>query len=244
MREAPAFAHRGAALTLEDTATYLLGPVLRFVLGLRGVVSLHACAIEIDGRAERTAGPAGAGKSTTAAAFARRGAAVLSDDVVALTVCARGFAVPPGYPFLRLWPDVQDTLCDPGVELPLLTPNWDKRYLALAGGAFAQAPAPLAAIYLFGDAPAGDAAPRIAPLSQRDALLGLIANGRSPYKLPRAFVVHEHATLASVARTVPIRRLLPHVSIDRLDSLCDLIEADVHAHGGRPAAPAFAGASR
>ncbi|HEY0729444.1 MAG TPA: hypothetical protein VGD38_15295, partial [Pyrinomonadaceae bacterium] len=64
-------------LTLEDTATYLLGPVMGFVLLLRGLVSLHASAIVVDGAAIALVGPAGAGKSTTAAAFSARGFSVL-----------------------------------------------------------------------------------------------------------------------------------------------------------------------
>src|SRR5437762_799646 len=35
-------------LTLEDTATYLLGPIMGFVMLLRGVVCLHASAVVID----------------------------------------------------------------------------------------------------------------------------------------------------------------------------------------------------
>ena len=65
-------------LTLEDTATYLLGPVMGFVLLLRGLVSLHASAIVVDDAAIAFVGPAGAGKSTTAAAFSARGFSVLA----------------------------------------------------------------------------------------------------------------------------------------------------------------------
>lgn len=71
-------------LTLEDTATYLLGPVMGFVLLLRGFISLHACAVVINNRAVAIAGPAGSGKSTTAAAFAEAGYRVLAEDVVTL----------------------------------------------------------------------------------------------------------------------------------------------------------------
>ena len=61
-------------LTLEDTAIYLLGPVLAFVLRLRGITCLHASAFCINGHAVALTGHSGAGKSTTAAAFAGRGA--------------------------------------------------------------------------------------------------------------------------------------------------------------------------
>ncbi len=59
-------------LTLEDTTTYLLGPVLGFVLRLRGVTALHASAVAIGKQAIAFLGPAGAGKSTIAARFAER----------------------------------------------------------------------------------------------------------------------------------------------------------------------------
>ena len=63
--------------TIEDTATYLLGPTLGFVLRLRGVTCLHASVIAIDGRAIVLAGPSGFGKSSLAAAFATRGFPIL-----------------------------------------------------------------------------------------------------------------------------------------------------------------------
>src|SRR5689334_16113341 len=61
------------SLTLEDAATYLLGPVMGFVLLLRGIVCLHASAVIIGDQAIALLGPAGSGKSTTAAAFSKLG---------------------------------------------------------------------------------------------------------------------------------------------------------------------------
>src|SRR5262249_29214347 len=93
-----------APLTLEDNATYLLGPVMRFVLLLRGMVCLHASSVVIDGKAFALLGPAGAGKSTTAAAFAERGFSILAEDVVTLDDRGDSFYVRPAYPCIRLWP--------------------------------------------------------------------------------------------------------------------------------------------
>src|SRR5207244_5075364 len=45
------------ASTPEDTATYLLGPILAFVLRCRGTLALHASAVAIDGRAVAIAAP-------------------------------------------------------------------------------------------------------------------------------------------------------------------------------------------
>jgi hypothetical protein len=71
-------------LTEADAAVYLLGPVLGFVMRLRGMVALHASAVMIDGRATAFVGEAWTGKSTTAAAFAALGCQVLSDDLLPL----------------------------------------------------------------------------------------------------------------------------------------------------------------
>ena len=95
---------------LEDAATYLLGPIFGFVLRLRGVVSLHASAVAVADRAVVLVGPCGAGKSTTAAALARLGFPVLSDNIVALEERGGSLIVHPGNARLSLWPDSVRTL--------------------------------------------------------------------------------------------------------------------------------------
>jgi hypothetical protein len=216
-------------LTLEDTATYLLGPVLRRVLGLRGVLCLHGSAVVIDGGAVVLAGPRGAGKSTTAAALAARGMPVLSDDLVALVPNGHEFLVQPGYRLVRLWPDVSEAVCGRAGALPLLTPNWDKRFLALTDEIFAPAPVPLSAIYLLSDARSDDDAPLTEAVAARDALMGLVANSRSEAPHDSSLLANEYRLLGRVRQAVSIRRLVPHESLGRLQRLCDVIEQDVRA---------------
>lgn len=83
----------------------------------RGLLTLHAGAIAINGRAVAIAGSKGAGKSTLVAALAARGHLFLSDDVVPLDVGEDG---PPrarvGAPSVNLWPDsAAVTGCDPSL---------------------------------------------------------------------------------------------------------------------------------
>ena len=92
-------------LTIEDAATYLLGPILGLLLRLRGVTCLHASAVAFADHAIAFVGSEGAGKSTTAALMAQKGCAVISDDVVALVERDGSFYVYPAYPYLCLWPD-------------------------------------------------------------------------------------------------------------------------------------------
>ena len=138
---------------LEDAATYLVGPVLGFVLRLRGITPLHASAIAVEDQAIAFVGVPGAGKSTTAAAFAHRGFAVLSDDVVALEDGQNHFLVAPGYPRVNLWPDSVRALLGSEDALPLITPTWGKHYLPLdqKGRRFQSKQLPLGAVYFLGE---------------------------------------------------------------------------------------------
>ena len=81
------------ASSIENAASYLLGPVLGLLLRLRGVTCLHASAVAFGDRSVAFVGSAGAGKSTTAAAFAKQGFGVLSDDIVALAESGGAFQV-------------------------------------------------------------------------------------------------------------------------------------------------------
>ena len=140
-------------LALEDTATYLLGPVLGILLRLRGVTCLHASAVAFGERAVAFVGSEGAGKSTTAAALARRGHAVLSDDVVALAERDGSFVVHPAYPYLCLWPESVESLYGSAEALPQFSANYEKRCLSLGKQElrFAEQALPLAAIYILGE---------------------------------------------------------------------------------------------
>src|SRR5512141_2465272 len=132
------------ASSIEDTATYLLGPVLGFALRLRGVLALHASAVLINGRAVTLLGPSGAGKSTMAAAFAASGAPVLADDVVAVRIVDGVATAYPSYRLLRLWDESEQMLFGTVGRLPRLTPNWDKRALSLGDAhPFHEKPSPL-----------------------------------------------------------------------------------------------------
>lgn len=217
-------------LSIENALTYLLGPILGFVLRLQGTVCLHASAVAIDGQAIALMGPAGAGKSTTATAFARRGFPVLSDDIVALEERDGRFWVRPGYPRLNLWPQSAKAVLGPDRDLPLITPAepyWDKRYLTLDGpdGEFINQPVPLAAIYT------GEANNEVfeldaSPLAVKDALLALLANTYSYYLLTPAMREREFDVLSRVARSVPVRWVKFRRDLGRLDALCETVLAD------------------
>ena len=214
-----------APLTLEDTATYLLGPVMGFVMLLRGIVCLHASAIVIGNEAIALVGPAGSGKSTTAAAFAQRGYQVLAEDVVTLDDRDDHFLVRPGYPLIRLWPPAVKALWGSESYLPPLTPNWDKCYLDLQER-FQGEPLPLAAIYQLGERRHDRIAACIEPLERADGLMSLIANTYATKLMDKQMRAREFELLTRVLNKVPVRRVTPHADLGRIQELCERILSD------------------
>lgn len=88
----------------RNVRLFLLGSAMGLLLHQRGLLPLHASAVEIDGKAVAFMGASGAGKSTLAAWFHDRGHRILADDVLVVRFGADGQAMAlPGMPRLRLW---------------------------------------------------------------------------------------------------------------------------------------------
>ncbi len=216
--------------SLEDACSYLLGPVLGILLRLRGVTCLHASAVALKDCCVAFAGSEGAGKSTAAAAFARKGYGVLSDDIVALVEWDGTFHVMPAYPHLCLWPDSVKTLYGSTEALPRFSPEWEKRRLALGdqGTRFENRPLPLAAIYLLGDRRL-DPAPFVEAIRPKAALLSLVADTYANKILDRELRAREFVVLGRLVSTIPVRRVYPHGDATRLEELCRVIQEDLAA---------------
>lgn len=215
-------------LSIEDTSTYLLGPVMGFVMLLHGHVSLHASAIAIDSQAIALAGPAGAGKSTTAAAFAELGYSILAEDVVTLDDRGECFLVQPAYPCIRLWPASVTALFGEHADLPKLTPTWEKRYLDLTQKPyqFHEKPLPLAAIYLLEERSEDRLAPFVRQITEPEALMSLVKNTYSTRLMDKMMRGREFEFLGRLLKAVPVRQIVPHASTSNIPKLCKLIRED------------------
>ena len=214
--------------TLEDACTYLLGPVLGFVLRLRGVTCLHASAVAVDGQAIALVGSPGAGKSTIAAAFAQCGFSVIADDVVALAEGGKNFQVQPGYPRLNLWSDSVRALFGSDEALPRITPIWDKRYLELGdnGFGFASNPLPLGAIYVLRTREGDLAASVIDDIAGSNALRELVTNTYVNYLLDREMRSREFDVLTRLVVRIPIRRVRAPADYSAVLDLSEAIAND------------------
>lgn len=215
-------------LTHEDAATFLLGPVMGFVLRRRCILALHASAVCIRGQAVALCGESQAGKSMTAAALALRGIPVLCEDITPLIEQDGKFHVEPGYPRVCLWPEAVEKLFDVRDALPRLTPSWEKFFLPLDGrnAKFEEQRRAVSAVYLFAPRVEGPDAPRIETISSREALLGLVQNTYMNWLLDRRQRAIEFDALAKLVALVPIRRIVPHLDPARIGALSELIVAD------------------
>ena len=218
--------------SLADTATYLLGPVIGFVLRLRGTTCLHGSAVSFRDAAIALVGPQGAGKSTTAAAFSRMDRPVLADDILPLCFEAGSWRVRPTYPQVRLWPDSVATLWGSPDALPPLTPTWDKRALDLTSPAtrFESRQLPLATIYLLDGSPT-HAAPIIEEVNGRAGLVALLGNTYGSYLLEHQMRARELEDLAALIAHVPLRRVRHARNFSGVHRLCEAILSDCELIG-------------
>jgi hypothetical protein len=214
--------------TFEDAATYLMGPVLGYVLRRRGIVSLHASSVAVGDRAIALVGEGGAGKSTTAAAFACLGYGVLCEDLVPLADQGNRFLVQPGYPRVNMWPDSVRSLFGSEEALPRITPTWEKRFLALDqdGFRFETRPLGLGAIYIL--RPRDSASPVLSfeAMTPSSALIELVANTYVNYLLDAEMRRQEFDVLGRLVATVPVRCVKPPDDPSRLREFAESLAAD------------------
>jgi hypothetical protein len=211
--------------TLEDTATYLLGPVAALVLRLRGLVPLHASGVMLGDGIVALAGPRGAGKSTLAAAFATAGRTVIADDVLAVELSGEDCLAHPAYPRIRLWNQSVAALFGRSEALPLLTPGWEKRYLPLPPAPFSSGPFSLRAIYLL-EPRRASAHGDIRPLTAREGMLYLVGSTCAAFLPDRRTRAREFRLLGAMSARIPLRLVSPTADIGDLHRLRHAIETD------------------
>lgn len=128
----------------DDTLRlFVLGDCMGVLLHQRGMFVLHASAVARADRCIVLAGPSAVGKSTLAAAFLRRGYALATDEVCAVSTPSGGRpAVTPAFPALLLWRWSLDHLGLFDEALPRVRPGLEK-YVYPVPARFAGVPPPL-----------------------------------------------------------------------------------------------------
>ena len=220
-------------LPIAEVTAILIGCVIGTALRLQGKLCLHSSVIKVDNCAIAIIGAKGAGKSTTAAAFAFQGYPILADDIAVLTDCGDCFLVQPGYPRLRLWKSAVNQLYGDEKVLSRVFSQTDKHFLELnqdkaSVWGFHNQPLPLAAIYVLGERQQYDEAPSIETIIPQMGAMELITH-RYPQslKLERDMFFDELAILGRLAEIVPMRYLHRGDNLAELEKICDVILDDV-----------------
>ena len=218
-----------SGISIDDSVPALLGPMMGLLLRLRGIICLHASAVVIEDRAIGLVGVSGAGKSTTAAAFARLGYPVLTDDVLALTDYVDHFLVRPAYPRVRLWPQSVAGLFGSLDALPRMMPGLDKRFLSLqqSGYHFQSEPLPLAALYFLEPRGEVNHVSAIKAVNPAEGLMKLVSDSFATNFQDKPRRAAEFDLLSRLVATIPLRRISAPDDLQRIDDLCSAIAEDV-----------------
>lgn len=201
-------------LNFDDACTYLVGSAFALLLRLRGAACVHASAVSIGGRAIAIAGPSGSGKSTIAAALVRRGAMLIAEDVLPLTIGDGRILAIPAYAGIRLWPEAVALLMQSRDALPGISPTWNKRILEVDASQCVSTPQPLSAIIFLED--------RDASLTPAEGAMRLVANSYRSEMLDAEMRRREFAIFSDLAATISLRsiRATHDRDPDILASLC------------------------
>ena len=200
----------------------VLGPGVGALLYQRGLLTLHASATSVGGKAVAFMADRGFGKSTTAAAMCARGHRLIADDITAINDEEGEPLVFPGYPLLKLWPEAAASVGEEPAALLEIMPSVQKRGLRARQG-FAPEALPLGCIYVLDVG----SVPEITPLSSQEALVEIIRNtyGRQLFQAVRRS--SHFRQCADVVNRVPVRRLRRPPSLEALAEVARLVEEDL-----------------
>ena len=211
---------------------FLLGIVLAYWLERRGSPMLHASAVAVEDRAVAFLATNRAGKSSLAATLMQAGHPLLTDDLLRLDV-EESFAAHPGYPQMRMWPEVAEHFVGGFEDLDLVHPELTKRRVPVGPegfGEFCDGARPLARVYLPTRREAGDrsSAIEIRPIAPGQALIELVRGSFLPRITQAAgFQERRLARLTRLAREVPMRELIYPSGLSSLPRVREAVLADL-----------------
>lgn len=213
----------------EAFHTYLLGQVLSFALIKQGIEPLHCTAVVVNGGAVGFLGDCGYGKSSLAAAFIRAGYPVLTDDLLVLNDRPQGYLAYPGFPRLKLFPQIAQALLGEGAGGARMNPFTQKLIIPLGPEQSCQAAVPLQAFFVLKPPRPGLPRKRITlrSLSPRQAFIALTTNTfnariKEPDRLSRLF-----AFAGGVAARVPVKSLSYPRNLDLLPQVVAAVRANL-----------------
>jgi hypothetical protein len=227
-----------AGLPRETLRHLLLNQVLPMVLASVDRLVLHASAVAGPDGVVAFVGPAGSGKSTTAAALVCRGWELVSDDMLIVERSGPACLAVPTFCEVRLRPDAARTLFSDDTPRTRGRAPAKMRFGSPAGLRLMREPRAIARIILLGGSRRrhAHAGATLTPVTAREALVNLVQCSIQldiADRAARRALLHQTATL--VERTEVVRAAFPR-SLSALNALLQAAVAGLEtarAHGGR-----------
>ena len=203
----------------RSVRVFLLGTASGVLIHQRGLLPLHANAIELGSEAFAFSGESGAGKSTLAAWFHDRGARIIADDVCVIGLGQGGEALAmPGLPRFRLW---REALERSGRSVSNHSrsfggdDSYDKYDVAITVEGAVDQPLPLRAIFLLARGPRFEIARQYGVAAAE----ALFANTYRGAYVNAARIAAQHYRLClSVLATTPVFKVTRSWELNRFDN--------------------------
>ena len=214
--------HPDPGVDARNVRLFLLGSAFGALLHQRGLLPLHANAVEVDGRAFAFMGHSGAGKSTLAAWFHDQGHRVLADDVCVIRFNeAHEPLACPGLPRLRLWLDVIELTgrAAEGLDRSYVgaSAQLDKFDVPVEPVSMIHGEVPIAGLYLLDE---GEEL-SITALSGVDAAEAIFENTYRGAFIAAASTHRNHWQSAiALARSTPVFKVSRSMNLERFDAEC------------------------
>jgi len=156
---------------------------------------------------------------------------LLTDDFLAVSLPGEEAVAHPGFPQMRMWPDLANHFLGGHAHLPLVVPETDKRRVAVgeeAFGTFCTDDTPLSRLYLPERVDDSQAPIHVEPIPPQQALIELVRESFLSTVLEKAGLHRERfARLVSLVGHTPMARLVYPSGLDRLPEVRQAILVDM-----------------
>lgn len=189
----------------------LVGQIAILLLRKVGYPALHASAVQTGCGAVAFLGNHGRGKSTMAACFLRRGATLLTDDILPLRLKDDGVYGGPSLPIMKVWSDTAMGALQISDDLPGLINGYEKRLLTIERRyPFVEHPTRLHALYIlqrYSPADAERPAVVMTPISARESMTVLLAQTSGHMLMTPAETCRLLPRYAEIISHIPVKVL-------------------------------------
>ena len=210
---------------------YFLSLLAGFWLESRGTLVLHASAVSVNGRGVVFLASNRGGKTSLSTSLMQPGHRLLTDDLLAVSLRDDAAVGHPGFPQVRMWPDLADHFLGSHAHLPVVLPDTDKRRVPVREdglGAFSTEAVPVARLYLPERVDDPLAPIRAEPIPLQQSLIELVRESFLTTVLERVGLHRERfGRLTSLVGLVPMKRLFYPSGLDRLPEVRKAILDDL-----------------